>query len=45
MHEDALICKNNLPPQIEYMKICNLHYQNEVFDLIYSSGQVTRSIK
>ena len=45
MHEDALICKNNLPPQIEYMKIYNLHYQNKTFDLVYRNNKVERCDK
>lgn len=42
MHDDGLAFANHLPRAVEHMKISNLHYQGEVFDLIYRDGKVER---
>ena len=42
MHDDALAAANRLPRQVEHMKISNLHYSGETFDLVYRDGTVER---
>lgn len=42
MHDNALAMANKLPSHIEYMKIYNLHYRGETFDLEYKQGAVKR---
>ena len=45
MRDNELAAANNLPKNVEYMKICNLHYYGKTFDLVFSNGKVERCEK
>ena len=45
IRDNELAAANNLPKNVEYMKICNLHYYGKTFDLVFSNGKVERCEK